>query len=107
MYAGRDFPPADPGEYEPYTFDFVRDVAEGEIITGAAWTCSVAADSQGTDDDPMSRLAFVAPDNSGTVTNQIVTNLLPGVKYVLQATVTTSLGNTLSLWSHVECNQPS
>lgn len=107
MYTGRDFPPADPGESEPYSFDFVKDLEAGEVITGANWTCIVAEDSEGTDDDPSSRIGTGAPDNSGTFTRQVVAGLLPGVKYVLEATVTTSLGKTVSLWSHVECNQPS
>ena len=102
MYVGKDFSPSDPGEEEPYTLNFRRDVADGETVATAAWTCSVA---DGVDDAAAGHIVG-SPTNSGTKTTQRVEGLAAGVKYVLQAVVTTSAGNTVSLWSHVICTAP-
>ncbi len=106
MYAGHDFTPADPEESRVYTFDFVKDLMVGETITNSAWTCEVAEDSVGTDDTPTARLVLFS-DVDGTFSKQRVAFLLADVKYVLQAVVNTSEGNTISLWSHVLCVEPS
>ncbi len=106
MYVRSEFLPADPEENEVYTFDFSKDLATGEVITDATWTCTVAADSAGTDDTPQSRLLLL-PQNTDTTTMQRVAYMLSGVKYVLQAVVTTSDGNTISDWSHVQCHEPA
>lgn len=105
MYVGREFHPADPGESEDYTFDFVKDLAEGETIVGATWTCSVADDSEEEDADAADHVAIPA-SYDGTRTTQHISGLVAGVKYLLQAVVETSAGNTVSLWSHVTCMEP-
>lgn len=105
MYVGREFLPSDPGESEDYTFDFVKDLADGETIVGATWSCKVAEDSEGEDADAADHVALPA-SYDGTRTTQHVSGLVAGVKYVLQAVVETSAGNTVSLWSHVECVAP-
>ncbi len=106
MFVRKDFLPADPEENEPYAFDFSKDLATGETITDATWSCTVAADSVGTDPTPSARLLLL-PQNTATVTTQRVAYMVSGVKYVLQAIVTTSDGNTLSDWAHVTCHEPS
>ncbi len=106
MYARKDFLPADPGESEPFGFDFENRLDDGETISSATWTCSVAADSEATDDDPQSHI-IGDPTNSGTITKQRVGNLVAGVKYVLQAQIITSESNDKSGWSHVPCIEPS
>lgn len=105
MYTSRDFSMSDPGENEVYTFDFVRDVETGETISSATWTCAVADDSHGEDEDAATRVSLTAT-NAGTRTSQRITGLVGGVKYVLRAVVVTSAGNTKSLWSHVTCEAP-
>ena len=109
MYVGRDFHPSDVGESEIYTFDFLNDLATGETITDASGFCSVAADSEGTDDLPQAHVSDDSDDMTitGTKTSQRISGLAAGVKYVLQAIVTTSNSNTKSLWSHVVCREPS
>lgn len=106
MYVGRDFPPADEVESETYTFDFVRDLADGEVIINATWYCTVAADSEGTDEAAADHVA-IAAEYIGTKTMQHISGLVADVKYVLQAVVETDQGNTVSLWSHVTCKAPS
>jgi len=105
MYVGRDFDPSDVGESEVYSFDFVKDLATGETIASSEWFCAVAEDSDADDAAAQDHVALDA-SNAGTVTSQRITGLVDGVKYVLQAKVVTSLGNTKSLWSHVLTGTP-
>ena len=106
MYVGRDFDPSDTGESERYTLDFVNDLQTGDAIAGATWTCEVAAKSSGADGEAASRIDGPAV-YSGTKTTQRVTGMQPGVIYCLTATVTTTLQDVVSLWSHVECKEPA
>lgn len=106
MYVGRDFPPADAVESETYTFDFVRDLADGELIISATWYCTVAAGSEAVDANAADHVA-IAAEYQGTKTMQHISGLVADVKYVLQAVVGTDRGNTVSLWSHVVCRTPS
>ena len=106
MYVGRDFPAHDEGESRPYTFNFVRDIAEGDAINAAVWHCTVAEDSETPDDAAADHVSAPPPTFEGTKTSQHVSGLVAGVKYVLQAVVTTEQGSTASLWSHVVCTVP-
>lgn len=105
MYCGRDFDPADQSESEPYTLDFVNDLAAGETLTSATWTCAVAPDSRAQDASASTRLSGSAA-TSGTQTSQRVVGLLPGVKYILRAVAVTNQGNTRVLYSHVTGQAP-
>lgn len=106
MYVGKDFFPSDVGESEDYSFDFVKDLAADETIVSSTWSCTVAEDSEGTDADASDHVSVPATFD-GTITTQHVSGLVAGVKYVLQAVVETSAGNTVSLWSHVLCREPA
>lgn len=63
---------------------------------------------QGADPVPMSHLVgdamLVTPEGTTvqTATKQRIAGLLPDVRYTVRAVATTSTGNTLSLWSHVQ-----
>jgi len=106
MYCGRDFDPADEGESGIFTFDFVKDVQSRDTITAAVWTCGVAAISEAPDADAADYVDGSA-SFSGTKTSQRITGMKAGVTYVLSATVTTVAGDTVTLWSHVECRTPA
>jgi hypothetical protein len=106
MYVGRDFDPSDTGESERYTLDFVNDLQVGDTIVSATWTCEVAAKSAGSDAAAVSRIDGPAV-YVGTKTTQRVSGMVPGVIYCLTATVVTTLNDTVSLWSHVECKDPA
>lgn len=105
MYAGRDFSPAEQAESLILGLDFVNDLAEGESLTGTAWELVVR---EGVDPDPNSHLIgdpqIAAPNGTGvaTATTQRIQGLLPDVTYTVRAVVATSMGNTLSLWSHIQ-----
>ena len=106
MYVGRDFDPSDTGENERYTFDFVNDMQAGDGIQSAVWTCGVAAKSILA--DPAASACISQPAvYTGTKTTQRVSGMKPGVIYLLTANVTTTLGDVISLWSHVQCRQPA
>ena len=102
MYVGNDYDQSEPGENEIYTLDFVRDMLAGETLSGATWTCVAVS---GTDASASTRISGSATV-SGTQTSQRCTGFLDGVKYRLEATVTTSLSNTKKLWSHVSVKAP-
>jgi hypothetical protein len=106
MYVGRDFDPSDTGESERYTLDFVNDLQAGDAIATATWTCEVAAKSTGSDADAATRIDGPAV-YLGTKTTQRVSGMVPGVTYCLTAKITTTLQDTVSLWSHVECKDPA
>lgn len=103
MYAGRDFDPSDVGENEVYTFDFVNDLASNESLQSATWTCAAVL---GVDASASSRISGLATA-AGSLTSQRVTGLLPGVRYRLQALGVTNLSNTVSLYAHVNCANPT
>lgn len=93
------FPPADGVESKIYGFDFKRGLSDDEDITSADFEIFVI---DGTDVSASGHLigpAIVA----GTQVRQRVAGLVPGVAYVLQATVSTNQGSTKSLWGRVEC----
>lgn len=98
MLAG-SFPPADNVESKIYGFDFKRGLSPGETLSAAVFEIFVV---DGTDPAASSRLIGPATI-SGAQARQRVAGLVPGVAYVLQATVTTNQGSTKSLWGRVEC----
>jgi hypothetical protein len=106
MYVGRDFDPSDAGESERYALDFVNDLQPGDSIASVIWTCEVAAKSDMPDEGAAAHIIGAA-GISGTKTTQRVSGLSPGVTYCLTAVATTTKGDTVSLWSHVECKEPA
>lgn len=103
MYVGYDFDPSDQVENEIYEFDFSPDLAPGETLTAATWNISLVS---GADTNLPARLNG-SPIVSGSATQQWIQGLVPGSKYLLQAVVTTSIGQELSYWSHVICETPA
>lgn len=99
MYVGRDFDASDTTESEVYSLNFVNDLQSGETILSVVFAMTAA---EGVDSDPSSRLDG-APSFIGTTAMQRVTGLVTGVVYTLAATVTTSLGNRITLWSRIPC----
>ena len=94
-------------ESETFGLNFVNDLTSGEVIStvvGGVWNISVV---QGSDSGAAVCLiggaAIVIPDGatSNIATTQRISGLLPDVVYCVQAVVTTNLGNTKSLYSHV------
>jgi hypothetical protein len=106
MYVGRDFDPSDIGESERFTLDFVNDLQAGDSITGAVWSCEVAAKSALPDPGAASHVDGPA-EFLGTKTSQRISGLVAGVIYALTATVTTANNDIVMLWSHVECKDPA
>ena len=105
MYVGRDFSPAETVESIPYGLDFVDQLKVGETLTAATWTLEVR---EGVDPSPNSHLVgspgLETPEgtSSQTATNQRIAGLLPDVLYTVRVVATTSLGNTRSLWTHIQ-----
>lgn len=104
-YSGSDFTMADLGSTVTYYFDFTPSLATGETIVSASWTCTTAADSQVQDASAPFRVSGSATVN-GAVVGQKFTGYLSGVKYLVEATAVTSLGNTITCWSHFYCDSP-
>jgi hypothetical protein len=104
-YAGADFPNADVGSTVTYFFDFTLALAAGETITGASWTCATSSDSIVADSSASSRING-PPSITGNVVGQKFSGYLAGVKYLITATASTSLGNALTTWAHFYCDSP-
>jgi len=104
VYFGRDFSPLETPESRVVGLDFVNDINKGDTLLSSTWDVLVVA---GVDPSPMvlqGPSVEVIPRDSDlkTVTIQRVGGCLPGVRYRLRAQVTTSLGNTVSGWSHIQ-----
>lgn len=104
MYAGRDFSPSDVGENEVYSFDMINDLPDGDVINTGEMTLTV---TEGDDDDPDSHLIGSAVLSDDTTISQRITGLVAGCLYCLTATAVTAAGNTISLWSHIDCRDPA
>jgi hypothetical protein len=103
MYVGVAFSPMDVGENEVFGLDFINDLPTGDSILSSSFTLIV---DQGIDSNPSAHLNG-APGVGGTIALQRISGLLGGVNYLLQATVLTTLGNTISLNSFIRCITPS
>lgn len=100
----QDFSPRTIGEKVLYSVDFQLNLASGENILSAVWTCAVEQGS--SDPNAAARVSGVA-SFSGTVTSQLIdfsTAIGPitsGTQYILSAQITTSFGQTLIGYGHV------
>lgn len=106
MYVGTDYFPANQTEDYLIGFDFSLDLPSGDGISGASWSVANASDTQVTDPSPSGRLIAGPFVSSTTVTTARFSGFLPNVKYLITATVTTTLSNTLVLYSHVQGDSP-
>lgn len=98
-------------EQETVTFDYGGILKPGITLTGTPTiTCDVYG---GTDPTPDARI--IGPWRIGDSPNtgapnaaiyQVFGQMLAGVTYRLQCVCTTSDGQTLSLWTHLGCDQP-
>lgn len=102
-YVGKDFSPTDVGESEVYSFDFSRDLNNGETIASAVWTCT---DTLRKDGAPATRL-IGSSATSGNIVSHRLANMVNGANYLLVCKITTSQSNVKSLWSHVKVQSPS
>ena len=114
MDVRKDFSFASPGEREPYSFSFWDQVAAGEELVSAEFEIEEAKRDPGVaaDGSLASRLDGAAsvstdpdfPDDTrDLVASQWVQNLLPGIRYRLICTATTSTGAERKMSSEVYC----
>ena len=104
-YIGRDFSPTDSPEVEIYALDFGPILADGEVLLTAEVTIATVGGT-GVDTAPSVHLVGPAIIN-GTIVSQMIGPLVPNCVYRVLALVTTSLGQTLELYSRVFCQDPS
>lgn len=106
-------PPIDSSvEQELMTFDFGPILATSETITTIS---SVSCDVfEGSDTHAFDRLlaspVVAASPTTGAAAAAVVQsigNMIGGTTYRLQCLVTTSLGQKLSLWTHLACQTPA
>ncbi len=91
------------GETVRYELDFLSQLASGETISTVTVTCSVFAG----DDDAPEDLILGLPWYSSTRVYQRVTGGTAGVIYLLTATITTSLSQTLVMYAYLATLTPS
>lgn len=104
QYVG-DFGNCAVGESPTYFLDFTGQLANGESIISAQWTCAVAVDSE-VPDSNAANVAFGLPQITGNVTGQQFTGMVGGVKYLIQGFVITNQSNKLEFWTHLYCEVP-
>jgi hypothetical protein len=102
MYVGNDFSEINVGEEVPLTLDFVNDLNSGESIDHAqqpSWVCTVTSGIDSTPDD-----CWIEPPTiEGTATTRLFGNAKAGVTYRVTATILSTDGATLILYSHIPC----
>ena len=91
------------GETVRYELDLLSQLATGETISTVTVTCSVFAG----DDDAPEDLILGLPWYSSTRVYQRVTGGTAGVIYLLTATITTSLSQTLVMYAYLATLTPS
>lgn len=105
-----DFTGGEASEDVNHTFDFDKDLSEGEfIVSSDQWSIAVAPDSPNADPDAASRVTGISTHGK-TESYQRITlpdDLTVPVKYLLGATVTTSLGNVIKLYAYKTVRAPS
>jgi len=103
MYAGRDFSPQESTESEVLGLDFVNDLQQSETLMSSVWQMWAVVGLDVKSDHRQGPCTEVVPKGSAlkTMTVQRVGGLTPGVTYKVRAEVVTTLGNTISLWSHI------
>jgi hypothetical protein len=98
--------PINPGESELYGLDFTKELRAGDSVNGATWTCTVAKNG-GADLSPQDHvIANQGSGLSGNISAQRIAGTLPFVLYILTATATTALGDTIKLWGYLPSFPP-
>ena len=107
---GSDFTPRDVGEQCLLSIDFGSNLGPGETLASATAQILLLT---GTDPSPSSRLVGL-PLITGTIVSQLVTfagltmtDASPRNYYRLIITVTTSMSQTLTAWSQIQCSDPT
>jgi len=100
MRAARDFDPADQSELEPFSFDFVNEIAAGDSIAPGSVPSFTAELVYGDDPDYASRVSGL-PSVDGTVVSCYAGGFQPGCRYRLVATVVTTLEQRKTLFADV------
>lgn len=96
-HVSQDFPVEVVGDVINMAFDATPLLGAGETILSAVWSCAVV--SGGADPDAAARIVGSATI-TGAVVIQKIGSGVAGVTYRLAAVLTTSAGQTLTLWSH-------
>lgn len=105
MYIGNDLPDMTTNDIRMLAFDFVNDLAPGEIIQSAQAFCEVPQElnvGAPTDGSPSSHITH-GPDIIGTAVATQLTGLITGIVYRLRIVATTDQTNHPELYSHIKC----
>ena len=95
----QDFTPIAEIEVLTKGVSFANALAVGETL--ASVTSLVVTVASGVDSAPSSRIVAGPAIVGANVTFQFGNSPVPGVKYIVTATVLTSLGNQLSGWAYL------
>ena len=88
----KSFSPKAPGDSRIFSMDFTKRLGSGETITGVTWASQV---QNGSDPSPSAMISG-SPDLTGApLVKQRLIGGVAGTIYIITATVTTNLGNTL------------
>lgn len=106
-FCGTYWPPASPGEIQPFSIDMTNQLETGDSIPADGVTATLAV-HQGTDASPSSSLQG-APFVTGNIVTQFVGGALPqglqpGVSYVLTFNVVTAFGRDRVNFAYILCD---
>lgn len=96
------YDPIRPGDEDVFAYDFVKELGDLGVISGAVWVCTLSPNTTKVDLVPGSRI-LSTPIWDDTKTSVMVGNMLDGVTYTLTATIDTSDGRELSYAADVLC----
>lgn len=114
MYVGKDFDNIESGETDIFSFEFTADLPVGRTLSNPVFSCQVLSTDSGSsvDSSPASRVNGSATITTKTTpttgvlrtfANQILSGMIAGNKYSVEATVATNDGCTLKRYSRVYC----
>lgn len=98
MYTGRDFVVANFSDLNTYGFDFVHDMRAGDTIVTQSWSL---ATKNGNGQAPATLFVGTPWHLSATAVAQQISGLVAGTIYIVGCSVSTALGDTIVLWSHI------
>lgn len=100
-YSGTDFPTVNPGEVRTVSFNFTTSLQGGETVSSVSWGMTALGGL-----DVYAQSHITEGTLSGAIATNVVSGLMGGIKYIIEALATTSAGNVYALYSHMLCQAP-
>jgi len=104
MYAGEDFLSCTPNEIRVLSYNFDDAFADTDVITSAAWTSAVAADSLTQDPTAANRIGNPT-GNTGHIASATFSQGVLGCHYLIKCVATAASGQKAEFESYILCTE--